>query len=117
MNFNFLKIDNISDLLSKYSTSWLTTAGLTIATPKMEIYLPLLIQFAFIILTQMVAFGVDFLRLVYLKQKSKTKIFIEANKVNIESEILEVPNEEKKEIRNYKKCSRINNNSKFFRNL
>lgn len=89
MNLDFLKINSIPDLLQKYNFSWLTTAGLTLAIPKLELLLPIIIQVLFIVFTQLFAIAIDYLRLKYLSQSSKTKININDNKLNVDIEIKE----------------------------
>lgn len=74
MNLDFLKISGFPDLLTKFNFSWLTSAGLTLLTPSIELVLPVIIQIAFILCSQLIAFGVDFMRLRYLSQKTKTTV-------------------------------------------
>ena len=93
MNFDFLKISSVSDILGKYNVSWLTTGWLTITAPSLDIYLPIIIQLTFIVFTQAVAFAVDFLRLRYLSQKTVTKVTVEENKVELETKKIDEENE------------------------
>ena len=93
MNWDILKISSVADLLQKYNVSWLTTAGLTLTAPKMEIYLPIIIQLTLIIFTQVIAFAVDFLRLRFLSQKTITKVIVEENKVELETKKIDEENE------------------------
>lgn len=86
MNLEFLKIHSLSDLLTKYNVSWLTSAGLTLSGPSLEIYLPIIIQVLFIIFTQLFAIAVDFLRLKYLAQKSKTTLKVNGDKLEVKTE-------------------------------
>lgn len=78
-------VNNISDVFEKFKISWLTSFGLTIATPKLELYLPIVLQVLFIVFTQLFSILVDRLRLKYLSQKTITKVIIQENKVDLET--------------------------------
>ena len=93
MNLDFLKINSVTDGLEKFNLSWLTAGGLTVVGSTIELYIPILLQFAFIFVTQFLAFGVDFLRLKYLNQKTKTTVSGTEKKIKINTEF----EEEKKE--------------------
>ncbi|MGA9213166.1 hypothetical protein [Kaistella sp.] len=86
MDLEFLKISSVVDGVEKFNLSWLTSIGLTIASPSLEIYFPFVIQFLLIVLSQIVAFGVDFIRLKILSQKSLTKVKITDKSVDLETD-------------------------------
>ncbi|UBB90229.1 hypothetical protein J4771_02410 [Candidatus Kaistella beijingensis] len=89
MNYDFIKINNITDLIGKFNLSWFSTITLTFATPLIEQFLPIITQIVLFFSIQLIAFFVDFARLKWLSEKRNSTIKQVKEEIQIESETME----------------------------
>lgn len=84
MNLNFLKIETLTDLIGKYNLSWFTTLSLTVFSPEIDVFFPIISQIALLFFAQLIAFFVDFARLKWLSERRKTVVNQVKNEIKTE---------------------------------